>query len=174
VVELAIRTWIGPNGALESGEGAAQPPILGTQSSVYAILQLAKLRLAISRNPLWAIDIVSAVIGLISLGLFLLTRAARVRLGRSLSHRQPAFRYLPLSFAVRQPIDQRLFIVLLLACSSITTTGWLLFIWRFLRSRSDWLLVAVLLANWIQPLAPFTVLVSALNKPSCPASRARC
>ena len=158
VVELAIRTWIGPNGALESGEGAAQPPILGTQSSVYAILQLAKLRLAISRNPLWAIDIVSAVIGLISLGLFLLTPrsteyawAALFLIGNLLSD---IFLY---QFAVRQPIDQRLFIVLLLACSSITTTGWLLFIWRFLRSRSDWLLVAVLLANWIQPLAPFTV-----------------
>ena len=157
-VELAIRTWDSPITALVTGEGAAQPPILGTQSSVYAILQLAKLRLAISRGPLWAIDIVSAVIGLISLGLFLLTPrsteyawAALFLIGNLLSD---LFLY---QFAVRQPIDQGLYIVLLLACSSITTTGWLLFIWRFLRSRSDWLLVAVLLANWIQPLAPFTV-----------------
>jgi len=157
-VELAIRTWISPIDALVAGEGAAQPPILGTQSSVYAILQLAKLRLAISRNPLWAIDIVSAVIGLISLGLFLLTPrsteyawAALFLIGNLLSD---IFLY---QFAVRQPIDQGLYIVLLLACSSITTTGWLLFIWRFLRSRSDSLLVAVLIANWLQPLAPLTV-----------------
>jgi phosphoserine phosphatase RsbU/P len=157
-VELAIRTWVAPAYALVAGEGAAQPPILGTQSSVYAILQLAKLRQAVSRDPLWAIDVVSAVIGLISLGLFLLTPrsteyawAALFLVGNLLSD-------LFLSeFAARQPIDQGLYIVLVLVCSSITTTGWLLFIWRFLRSRSDWLLVAVLLANWLQPLAPLTV-----------------
>jgi sigma-B regulation protein RsbU (phosphoserine phosphatase) len=157
-VELALRTSVNPVTALAAGAGAAQPPILGTQSSVYAILQLARLRLAVSRDPLWALDIVSAVIGIISLGLFLLTPrsteyawAALFLIGNLLSD---LFLY---QFAVRQPIDQGLYIVLLLACSSITTTGWLLFIWRFLRSRSDWLLVAVLLANWLQPLAPLTV-----------------
>lgn len=69
-VELALRTWESPLAA--SSAGATELPQVGTLQAIQRLHSLAVLRSFVAIGANWLVDVVAAVIGIFSLGLFLL------------------------------------------------------------------------------------------------------
>jgi Stage II sporulation protein E (SpoIIE) len=158
VVEIAIRAWTSPIYAPYYGWGASRPPILGTRADLTRMVRLIQMQSAFDHAESWLLSAVAVVIGLFSLGLFVFRRQATEYAWAAIFLLGTAAQTLFLLWLGTIPIQGGPATYLQLFVGALVETAWLLFIWRFLGSKYDWLFYAALVVNWIRPTAPFWVL----------------
>ena len=163
-IQIALRTWESPLAAPAATNGmAARLPVLATAGTVSTLHTLTATQTLITRAPDWLVAVVAAVIGLFSLGLYALRSRSTeyvwaalwllcIPLQRATNLRR-LFGHWETSHAVL--LDQSI-LAFGLAC-------WLIFIWRFVGSHTDWRLVAGILLTACSPLAPLLVMFGGIS-----------
>jgi hypothetical protein len=71
-IQLAMRTWESQLAAPSAGAGVAALPRLGTLQAIQQLRRITALQSFAAMGAIWLVDVVAAVLGLFSLGLFLL------------------------------------------------------------------------------------------------------
>jgi hypothetical protein len=153
-VQVALRTWESPLAAPAATNGVAERlPIVATAEAVRTLHTLTATQSLITQSPDWLVDIVAAVIGLFSLGLYALRPRSTEYLWAALwllcvpledaTYLRRLFGHWEVSHGVL--IDQSI-LALGLAC-------WLLFTWRFVGSKTDWRLISGILLIACTPCA---------------------
>jgi stage II sporulation SpoE-like protein len=153
IIELALRTWESPLAAPSAGAGVAELPQLGTLQAIRQSHSYSLFQAFVALGGTWLVDVVAAVIGLFSLGLFLLRPGATEYAWAALW----LFGWMLIdSFSIYRQINQfsashgALVIVSLQACQLVC---WLLFIWGFVRTKPDHLLAAGIALALLSPFA---------------------
>jgi hypothetical protein len=148
-VEIALRFWESPLQAVNPGAGAAsQPPLVGTTSDVGRIVSLEQQNRWVAAIPDWVVYMLGFVVGLFSLGLFLLQRHAREYAYAAGFLLCLAAEGVYLWISMPTGADAGIFWQVDYGMRSLATCFWLLFIWSFVRARADRLLYAGLAASW--------------------------
>jgi len=156
-IELALRAWESPLAAPSGGAGGAELPQLGTLQAIRQSHSYTVFQSFVAMGAVWLVDVVAAVIGLFSLGLFLLRPRATEYAWAALW----LFGWILIDgFSVYRQIHQfsvsqgALVIVSLQACQLVC---WLLFIWGFVRTKPDRLLAAGIVLALLSPFAALLV-----------------
>ena len=157
-IVLAIRAWESARSAPAFDAGSAEPPRLGTELAIRDFHDLTIDRSLLEYLPDWAGFTVAVVIGLISLGLFLLRPraleyawAALYLFGEASIRGFDLYRQI-----VQMPTWESAFAID--SMRAITTTCWLLLVWSFMRARADWLLRIGMLLTVLMPIDALLVM----------------
>jgi hypothetical protein len=153
-IQLALRTWESPLAAPAAGNGMAERlPVVATAEAVSTLHALTATQAIVTRSPDWLAAIVAAVIGLFSLGLYALRPRSTEYLWAALwllcvplenaTYLRRLFGHWEVSHGVL--IDQSI--------QAFGLACWLLFIWRFVGSKTDWRLVSGILLIACTPCA---------------------
>jgi hypothetical protein len=150
-VEVALRVWESALPAPYLGAGAASHlPLLGTAGDVGRIVSLAQQNRWVAAIPDRAVDMLGFVVGLFSLGLFLLQRHAREYGFAAAFLCGSTILYLLSWITGQNGASVRVFAQVYYSASFISLCLWLLFTWGFVRARADRLLYACLAASSIE------------------------
>ena len=151
-IVLAIRAWESARSSPSFDAGSAEPPRLGTEQAIREFHDLTVDRSLLSYLPDWANSIVAVVIGLISLGLFLLRPraleyawAALYLFGEASIRGFDFYRQI-----VQMPASESAFAIDSMRAAA--TICWLLLVWSFMRTRADWLVRAGMLLTVLMPI----------------------
>ena len=136
-VEVALRVWESPRAATSSDAGLAALPRLGTAQAMQALNSLTYDQFLMANLPVLLINIVAVVIGLFSLGLFVMRSHAK-------EYAWAGF-YLLFSamlswFLIYRQIEQLPMVPSVLSHQSMKVfvmVCWLFFVWGFVRARPD-------------------------------------
>ena len=157
-IVLAIRAWESARSAPAFDTGSAEPPRLGTEQAIRELNDLTIGRSLFAYFPDWTIVIVAVVIGLISLGLFLLRpRALEYAWAALYLFGEASIRgFDPYRQIVQMPTWESAFAID--SMRAVTTICWLLLVWSFMRCRADWLLRAGMLLTVLMPIDALLVM----------------
>jgi len=157
-IVLAIRAWESARAAPAFDTGSAELPRLGTKQAIRDFHDLTIDRSLLAYLPDWTDFIVAMVIGLISLGLFLLRPraleyawAALYLFGEASIRGFDLYRQI-----VQMPTWESAFAID--SMRAVTTICWLLLVWSFMRAKADWLLRAGMLLTVLLPIEPLLVM----------------
>ena len=157
-IVLAIRAWESARSAPAFDAGSAEPPRLGTERAIREFHDLTIDRSLLAYLPDWTVFIVAVVIGLISLGLFLLRpRALEYAWAALYLFGEASIRgFDPYRLFVQMPVSEAAFA--LDSMRAVTTICWLLLVWSFMRASADWLLRAGMLLTVLMPIDALLVM----------------
>ncbi len=157
-IVLAIRAWESARSAPAFDTGSAEPPRLGPERAIREFHDLAIDRSLLGYLPDWTIVIVAVVIGLISLGLFLLRpRAFEYAWAALYLFGEASIRgFDPYRQIVQMPTWESALAID--SMRAVTTICWLLLVWSFMRAKADWLLRAGMLLTVLMPIDALLVM----------------
>ncbi len=136
-ITLAIRAWESARSAPAFDTGSGELPRLGTERAIAELQELSIDRSLVTLFPDWTVIVAGGVIGVISLGLFLLRPRAKEYLWAAL--------YLSGETLVRAfdvyrqthqlPVNKSALVLFTLGGAAIIC--WFLLVWGFVRARKD-------------------------------------
>lgn len=151
-VEIALRVWESPRAATSSDAGAAQLPRLGTLRAMQTLYSLSYDQFLMGNLPVFLLGIVALVIGLFSLGLFVMRSHAKeyawagfYLLFSVLLNGAQIFRYIRHSVMVPSVFAHQ-------SVKAATMVCWLFFVWGFVRAKPDRLFAAGIVLALLFPL----------------------
>ncbi|MBV8674548.1 MAG: hypothetical protein JOZ33_14040, partial [Acidobacteriaceae bacterium] len=164
-VEIALRAWEPAVWAFSVRAGAAaHAGLLGTVGDVERLVGLEQQNRWVANIPDWAVHMLGFAVGLFSLGLFVLQRHAR------------EYAYAAVFFCGNAAVNlyywigqqtgaSYLILVPLSCCTAVLLCLWLLFIWKFLRIRTDRLLAACMAATLTGPIISLFLNMGVISDP---------